>query len=67
MYTLKCKMCGADFESWNSRRDYCRDCCVLHSIHPEKRKSNYDPNAKLREDVREATKQGLSYGNYKGR
>lgn len=67
MVILTCDMCGVEFEAPNKMAKYCTDCQLdgCKSIKHEKRKTN--PNQKLIDDVREATKSGLSYGNYKGR
>lgn len=62
-----CDMCGVEFEAPNRMTKYCTDCQLdgYKSLKPEKAKTN--PNQKLIDDVKEATKQGLSYGRYKGR
>ena len=66
-FNLICDICGAEFEAPSRMFDYCPDCRGLHSIPEKKEEKKSNPNDKLLEEVREATKQGLSYGNYKGR
>lgn len=67
MVILTCDICGVEFEAPNRMHKYCNDCQLdgYKSIKHEKPKTN--PNQKLIDDVRAATKQGMSYGTYKGR
>ena len=66
---LECINCGDEFEHFNKMRRFCPKCHWLRSQNteeqPKRRKGN--PNQKLIDEVREASKLGLSYGQYKGR
>lgn len=64
---LECKLCGAEFTDAHGYKMYCPDCCQLHSLQPTKQEKKNDPNKRLIDEVKEATRRGLSYGNYMGR
>lgn len=69
---IKCERCGRTFQPLYSERyeptneelKYCNRCIVI--IHQEQQKKKYNPNERLEADVREATKLGFTYGQYKG-
>ena len=73
MCIKECEICGAEFKSLTLGQKYCSSCRAGLFIstkeemkqEPKKRKEN--PNQKIYDEVRAATKLGLSYGNYKGR
>lgn len=64
---IECIYCGFEFEAETGHRKICDDCFdkVYKLPKPPKKKPN--PNEKLMEDVREAAKHNLSYGQWKGR
>lgn len=68
---LICKYCGESFITHNyktKKREIC-DNCIKNLYHSptESKQKNGKPNAKLLEEVREATKHKLSYGQWKGK
>lgn len=67
MVIKTCEICGCEFNTLTAGQKYCRDCHeeLYRSIKPEKHTRN--PNQRLIDEVKAATKAGLSYGNYKGR
>ena len=52
-----CRRCGKPFESDDVTEFFCEHC---------RNKKNENPNAKIFADVREATKRGMTYGQFKG-
>ena len=68
MVRLICDMCGVEFDAPNKMHKYCNDCQLdgCKSLRADKPKHK-NPNQRLIDDVKAATKAGLSYGNFKGR
>ena len=62
-----CIYCGEEFEAATTQKKICADCYTELYKAPQKPKPKKNPNSKLMEDVREATKHNLSYGQWKGR
>ena len=69
MRTNTCIYCGAEFQSATWQRKICDDCYDVLYMSPktEEKKRKNNPNKRLIDDVREAARHGLSYGNWKGR
>jgi hypothetical protein len=70
MARLICALCGVEFVGVTHKRKYCPDCllnCGRSVYQEDKRKDKHNPNQRLIDEVKAATKAGLSYGNYKGR
>ena len=69
MVIKTCEMCGVEFEAPNKMYKYCNDCNVdcFKSLRSDEKPKKKNPNQRLIDDVKAATKAGLSYGNFKGR
>ena len=67
MTIKECEICGLEFRALTLGQKYCSECNeeMYKSIKPEQPKRN--PNQRLIDEVKAATKAGLSYGKYKGR
>ena len=69
---INCERCGRTFqplysegyEPYDEELRYCNRCIVI--LHQEQQRKKYNPNERLEADVREATKLGFTYGQYKG-
>lgn len=71
----ECEICGTEFKALSLGQKYCPSCRAGLFISskneepkpkPRPRRKNH-PNQKLFDEVKAATKLGISYGNYKGR
>ena len=70
-----CESCGKEFRELTKIQKFCSDCnyelyrsVKFEDKHNEvKRPRKNNPNQKLIDEVKEATKLNLSYGVYKGR
>lgn len=69
MNIKQCDVCGREFEPRHETDKYCNDCRVeMYKASPIKKPEPITSrNDKLMEQVREAAKLGLNYGQYKGR
>lgn len=71
MAEVYCDLCGRKFMALTKNRRMCTECFVdqYRSTHEEEKKpaTSSTANQKIIEAVREVTKLGLSYGEYKGR
>ena len=70
---IHCERGGSPFtalfpEGYNPTQEelMCRRCIAIKHQEEKESKKKYNPNEDLETDVREATKRGLSYGQYKG-
>ena len=65
-----CDVCGLEFQARNEYDKYCNECrLTMHkAVRPEEKPKQITKfNTKIVEQVREAMKLGLSYGQYMGR
>lgn len=70
MKIKECEICGCEFKAFTFGQKYCNDCNygLFKSIkNEEKQQPKRNPNQRLIDEVKAATKAGLSYGKYKGR
>ena len=69
MVIVTCDICGVEFEAPHMKIKICNDCQLscYKSLQNEQKAKPKKTNSKLYEEVREAAKMGLSYGQYKGK
>lgn len=64
---IECEYCGYDFEADTYMRKICDSCLKELYRSSKKNEKKENSNAKIIELVREASKLGLSYGEYQRR
>ena len=63
-----CHICGEEFEARNKFNTVCNICRLdMYRAQKQQSKEKTHVNQKIIDQVKEATKLGLSYGQFKGR
>ena len=70
VYVRECRICGKTFEATQASSRYCSDECrregnrISSRLRKQKAKMRIYPNRELLDMAKEASKRGLSYGEY---